>query len=102
MEHLDDLNNICDLKLKQYEKLINLKVDEKYKVLNIEKIKFKYGYSIVVELEEFKVILPRRVLSKMDDKRIEEYNKLDNFYLTVTGTEKFNDKETPTFKFILQ
>ena len=80
MEHLDDLNNICDLKLKQYEKLINLKVDEKYKVLNIEKIKFKYGYSIVLELEEFKVILPKR-FSKLDENVINELYSKTNLKL---------------------
>ena|SRR5436190_23109848 len=99
MERLDDVNNICELNLKQYEKLINLKLDEKYKVLNIGKIKTKFGSSIMVELEEYKVILPNRILNVMDDKLIKEWNKLDNLYLTVTGTEKFNDKETAKFKF---
>ena len=102
MDRLDDVNNVCNLNLKQYEKLINLKLNEKYKVLNIEKIKCKYGFSITAELEEFKVFLPKRVLSVMDDKTIGEYNKMDNLYLIVIGTEKFKDKETPKFKFILQ
>src|SRR5436190_6306394 len=99
MELIDEVNNTCKLNLKQYEKLTNLKFDEKYKILNIEKIKFKYGYSIVVELEEFKVILPKRVLNEMDDKTIKEYNKMDNLCLIVIGTEKFKDIETAKFEF---
>src|SRR5436190_17323455 len=97
---MDEVNNVCELNLKQYEKLINLKLDEKYKVLNIEKTKVKFGSAIIVEFEDFKAFLPNRVLRVMDDKKIEEYNKKDNLYLVVTGKEIFKDKETPKFKFI--
>src|SRR5436190_49366 len=99
MELIDEVNNTCKLSFKQYEKLTNLKLNEKYKILNIEKIKFKYGDSIVVELEEFKVFLPKRVLSVMDDKTIGEYNKIDNLCLIVSDIKKFKDKDTAIFEF---
>ena len=96
---LEELNKVGDLRFKEYKKLSDLEEKKKYKIMNLEKIKDKYGLTIMVELEEFKVSLPPRFLNVLDDKKIKELNKKDNLHLLVTGKKTIKDKECVTINF---
>uniref|UniRef100_A0A1B6LXX6 Uncharacterized protein n=1 Tax=Graphocephala atropunctata TaxID=36148 RepID=A0A1B6LXX6_9HEMI len=96
---LEELNKVGDLIFKEYKKLMELEEKKKYKIMNLEKIKDKFGLTIIVELEEFKVHLPNRFLNVIDDKKIKELNKKDNLHLVVTGKKMIKDKECVTINF---
>lgn len=50
----------------------DLEENQEYKVERFEKVKTKYGSSILCCLEEYKIHLPRRFVSKLDDKIIKD------------------------------
>ena len=54
----------------------NLEVNKEYDVKKFEKI----GSLIIVELDDFKIALPKR-FSKLDDDKIDELNKKTNLKL---------------------
>lgn len=99
MELLNELNEIGELKFKQYKLLKDLELNIKYKILKLEKIKGKFGYQIVAELQDFKVNLPKRFLNVFDDKKIKEFNKLENIHLIVTEIKIIKEKECVIVKF---
>jgi len=100
MEQLKELNDLSQLKYKPFKKLIELNLNEKHKIIKVDKIKSgKYSPQIIVEFEEFKCSLPKRMLSKIDDKMIKEMNQKENLSLIRTGSMIFKEKETPIFHF---
>ena len=53
-------------------------MNKKYKIERFEKIKTKFGPSILCHLEEYKGHLPKRFVNKLDDKTIKDVNKNNN------------------------
>lgn len=98
MDLLEEINNVGELKFKEYKSVKSLNLNEKYKIEKIERIKDKYGPTIIVELEKYKVHLPKRFTNIIDDKTVKELNKKD-LSLIVTEIKVFNDKETVLVKF---
>ncbi|KAG8293849.1 hypothetical protein J6590_108472 [Homalodisca vitripennis] len=100
MEFLKELNDIGECKFKEYKKLNELEENKKYKILNLEKMKDKFGFTIIAELEDYKVHLPNRLLNVLDEKKIKELNKHDKLHLVVTGKKTIKDKEIITINFV--
>ena len=99
MEFLKELNDVGELRFKEYKSLKDLELNKKFKIIKLEKMKDKYGYTIIAELEEFKVHLPSRFLNVFDDKKIKEFNKLENIHLVVTEIKIIKEKECAMIKF---
>ncbi|MBS0032689.1 MAG: hypothetical protein KFE23_01115 [Candidatus Baumannia cicadellinicola] len=100
MELLKELNEVGDLKIKEYKKLMELEENKKYKILNLEKMKDKFGFTIIAELEDYKVHLPNRFLTVLDEEKIKELNKHDKLHLVVTGKKTIKDKDCVTINFV--
>ncbi|KAG8260272.1 GLTSCR protein [Homalodisca vitripennis] len=100
MALLQELNKVGDLKFKEYKRLIELEENKKYKILNLEKMKDKFGFTIIAELEDYKVHLPNRFLTVLDEKKIKELNKNDKLHLVVTGKKTIKDKDCVTINFV--
>uniref|UniRef100_A0A1B6KJU8 Uncharacterized protein n=1 Tax=Graphocephala atropunctata TaxID=36148 RepID=A0A1B6KJU8_9HEMI len=100
MEFLKELNEVGELRFKEYKKLTELEENKKYRILNLERIKAKFGLTIIAELEEFKVNLPNRFVAVLDDKKIKEMNKKDNLHLIKIGTKEVKDKECAMITFV--
>nr|WP_084986640.1 hypothetical protein [Vibrio cholerae]ORP61685.1 hypothetical protein B7954_05225 [Vibrio cholerae] len=98
MDLLEEINNIGELRFKEYKALKSLNLNTKYKIERFEKMKDKYGPTIIVELENCKVHLPKRFISIIDDKTVKELNKKD-LNLIITDIKTFDDKETVLVKF---
>ena len=98
MDLLEEINNGGELKFKEYKSLKDLVLNKKYKIEKFERIKDKYGWTIIVELEDCKSHLPRRFVNIMDDKTVKELNKKD-LSMIITEIKTFNEKETVLIKF---
>lgn len=81
----------------RFEKIINLKINEKYKIDYFEKSEGKYGTQLVVHIEDFKLSLPPRY-----NKYISKINELNKNppSLIYKGKKQFNDKEMHDIEFI--
>ena len=100
MDLLEEVNKIGEMRLKEFKSLKDLKLNKKYKIEKMEKVKDKYGPTIIVDLEEYKVHLPKRFVDNLDDKKIKEINKKVNLYLMVTEIKEIKDRETAIIKFV--
>ena len=98
MDLLEELNNVGELKFKEYKSLKDLVLNKKYKIEKFERMKDKYGWTIIVELENCKAHLPHRFVNIMDDKTVKELNKKD-LNMIITEIKTFNEKETVLIKF---
>ena len=98
MDLLEEINNVGELRFKEYKALKSLNLNTKYKIEKFEKTRDKYGPTIIVELEDCKVHLPYRFVSIIDDKTVKELNKKD-LNLIVTEIKNFDDKQTVLVKF---
>lgn len=95
MEWLQELNDIGELRFKEYKSLKELELNTKYRIIKLEKTKDKFGYTIIAELEGCKVHLPKRLVDFLDEKKIKEFNKLHNMHLVVKEIKIINEKECP-------
>lgn len=93
MEYLKQIKDLGELTYKPYSKLKLLELNKKYKILKFEKIKDKFGFTIVAELEEYKVHLPNRFVDFFNEKKLKEFNKLENFHMIVKEFKKIKDTE---------
>ena len=66
--NIELLNKLGSLEQKQVIGLRELDLNTEYKIVKMEKIKTKFGKSVLVECEEFKVFLPPRFTKHMKDK----------------------------------
>ncbi|KAG8269508.1 hypothetical protein J6590_108246 [Homalodisca vitripennis] len=63
-------------------------------------MKDKFGFTIIAELEDYKVHLPNRFLTVLDEKKIKELNKNEKLHLVVTGKKTIKDKDCVTINFV--
>ena len=98
MDALEQCKNTGQCKYKEYKSLKDLELNKKFKIEKFERIKDKYGWTIIVELEKFKSHLPNRFVTVMDDKIIKEMNR-KNLSLIITEIKTFKDKETVLIDF---
>jgi hypothetical protein len=97
MNALKRINKLGNLdNEKEMKKLNELTRNKKYPISQIKKIKHKFGISVLVELEIYKVWLPKRA-SELSQAEIDDLNK-GYKALIYTGEKKCNDKSFSNFQ----
>lgn len=73
MSKIQELNKnaSCEFK-KKLNPDIDLEVDKEYKIIEIKHVKTRFGPSVVVELLEGNVFLPKRLTESMTDECIKD------------------------------
>ena len=95
---MEDLNLIGLCNFNEFKSLKDLEINKWFKIVNIIRTKDKFGPTVICELDDCKIHLPNRFVSKLDDKKIKELNQ-KNFEIRNTEFKIFNTKETALIEF---
>lgn len=77
-----------------------LEINKAYKILSLKDMDTRYGRSILVELNNCKIFLPKRYSEKVDKTLIDEINRLGNFSVTITSFKTYgrHHQKTPVLE----
>ena len=95
--NIELLNKLGSLEQKPLISLKELEENTEYKILNMKRIKGKFGKCIFFECEEFKFYLPNRFTKQLTDKMLDDIVK-DGVKIKYTGLK---DDEYATCEFCL-
>lgn len=96
---IEKLNEIGELSsFKPVKKIIELEKGTPYKILNISILRTKFGKSVLCELEENNVWLPKRYLSFFEKVNLNEYSE-GKHYIIYKDLKNFGPNITPIIKF---
>ena len=69
-------NQIGECAFKAFKNIKEMELNKQYKIEKSQKVKTKFGPSILCHLEEYKVHLPKIFLNKLDDRIIKDLNEI--------------------------
>lgn len=95
---MEDLNQVSLGFTKGIKQLTSLELDEKYKVLSAKITQGRYGKTVLLELEQNVVFLPKRYVNVITQQHIENFNSR-RYAIVVNEIVKFGDKETAILSF---
>ena len=99
METLQIAKDVGLCNIKPFISIKHLELNKKYKVIKFEKIKGKFGPTILAELEDGKLNLPKRFVKTFDDKVIKDLNK-QSLNMIIKEFKTFQEKDTPIIDFV--
>lgn len=78
-----------NLSVKEYVSVKSLEIGEKHEILNFRRTNTKYGEKIVLDIKDFRTVLPERYVEEFTKERIEQLNREiaegQKFYITSLG-----------------
>lgn len=92
MSAIKNINQYGLCKFKQPFKRSELIVDKKLKIVDITKISSSFGESVIVELEENIIFLPKRMHNLMTEEAIKELLEGNGSYIIYKGEKDIPGK----------
>lgn len=85
MANLENFNRVASCTFPDKLKADDLTINHPYQILVIKKVNTEFGLSVVVEIPNGSIFLPKRLTSTVTDAMINEISSKKNFYLTYKG-----------------
>lgn len=95
MEDLNQISLVCN---KVQKKLVSFELNMKHPILSAKIVRSKYGKTVLLELGDCIVFLPRRYVNIVSEKHIEDFQS-KQYAVVVKEIQQMNDKQTPVLEF---
>lgn len=84
---------------KPYKKLVTLETNRKYQVYNAKLTHGKYGQSVLLELEQCVVFLPKRYVDIITPDHIRNFNSTE-YAVVIKQVINSGEVQTPNLEFL--
>lgn len=98
MNFINSINSAGLIQKKDVKKISDLIIDNKYEIVQCKKVKTRYGPTVLVELIDYAVFLPRRFNDIIKE---EDLEKMAKHFLIYKGSIECN-KPNPAHNIIFE
>lgn len=97
---LEELNSVTTTSTKPIKKILELPLNTPMKVLNLSRFTSRFGNAVAVELQDCRIVLPKRYTDILSEQRLKVLKQENNLTIVITGYKQFQGNiSTPEISF---